>query len=281
MMNATSSLLGALIGDALALGPHWIYHQGDIQAKLGHVERYHAPMATYHAGKVAGDFTHYGDQTMVLLRSIATAGAFDLGHFTASWRAFWADPKTISYRDGATRAALAGLPSDSHDIAGVGRMAPLFLLKWENDEALLAAVAAQTAFTHGSPEVLAAAEFFARVALAVSRGASIPEALLSAPAAAQRSAASGLSDSAAVEGHGLACSVSVAFPGISHLLLRHPDDPCAALIANVNAGGDSAARGMILGLVYGARFPDFAWPGEWLTEMNAYPEICDRLASWT
>lgn len=274
-MQSLSPLLGAFIGDALALGPHWIYDVQDIQAKLGHVERYRAPMATYHAGKSAGDFTHYGDQTLVLLRSIAALGHFDLAHFTTAWRAFWSDSRTLAYRDGATRAAMAGQASNSHDIAGVGRMAPLLVLEWENDGAFLAAVAAQTGLTHGSQEVLAAADFFARVTLSVSRGASITEALVSAPLAAQRSAASAETDAAALEAHGLACSVTVAFPSVCHLLLRYPEDPCAALIANANAGGDSAARGMILGMIYGARFADFPWPSEWLTEMKAYPEICE------
>jgi ADP-ribosylglycohydrolase len=278
-MKNASPLIGALIGDALALGPHWIYDVGEIQAKLGHVENYHAPLASYHTDKVAGDFTHYGDQTMVLLRSIKALGSFDLTHFTTSWRAFWENPSTQSYRDGATRAALAGLPSDSHDISGVGRMAPLFLLKWENTEALLTAVAAQTGLTHGSAEVLAAADFFARAAVAVQQGATIPEALKSAPAAAHQSASSDQSDHEALASHGVACSVSVAFPCICHLLLRYPEDPCAALIANVNAGGDSAARGMVLGLVYGARFPEFSWPADWLVEMRAYPEVCELVRS--
>ncbi len=171
-----SILLVSLIGDALALGPHWIYDQAEILSKLGRVTSYHAPLTTYHPGKSAGDFTHYGDQTLVLLRSVAEAGGFDAEQFAARWRAFWEDPANVSYRDGATRQTLehlqAGVPperagSDSHDIGGAARMGPLFLLAWENDDALIAAVRRETAITHPSTEVVESAEFFCRVVLAV------------------------------------------------------------------------------------------------------------------
>jgi len=285
----------SLLGDALALGPHWIYDQDEIHTKLGRVTSLHAPLARYHPGKSAGDHTHYGDQTLLLLRSIVEDGCFDLSHFAARWRAFWEDPKTISYRDGATCKTLehlqSGLPperagSDSHDIGGAARIGPLFLLTWPNDDALIEAVRSETAFTHSHEQVVESAEFFCRVILSLRSGATIPEALDSVknvktwsalPAKwledAHTSAKSDASDSAALKTHGISCNTNGAFQGICHLLLRYADDPTTALIENATAGGDSAARGLILGLIYGAKFPPTILPADWLAQWRARNEV--------
>jgi ADP-ribosylglycohydrolase len=288
-------LLGSLIGDALALGPHWIYDPAEIHRKLGRVTTYQPPLAIYHQGKSAGDLTHYGDQTLILLRSIAALGHYDLTHFAAAWRAFWENPATHSYRDSATKSTLAHLQagaaanaaaSSSHEIAGAARIAPLFLLQWTSPEKLIEAVRSQTAFTHANPATVETAEFFTRVILAIQSGSSIKTALEKAitrgeweklPVAsfdlALESALSKETDARALHRHGLSCSTADAFPGICHLLLRHSQDPATALIENINAGGDSAARGMILGLVYGAISPISDWPASWLTNLNARTEV--------
>lgn len=293
MPKPSDIVLTSLIGDALALGPHWIYDQSEIAARLDKVDRFHAPLTSYHPGKKAGDFTHYGDQTMVLLRSIQKAGKFDLPSFAADWRAFWEDPATISYRDGATKVTLANLragtpiekaASASHDLAGAGRIAPLFLLKWTDDDELIAAARAVTAFTHGGPAVIDAAEYFARVVLAVQRGADIPTALVAVPApntkwiaAGRDSSESALSDAAALMKHGLSCDVGEGFPAVCHLLFRHPEDAEAGLTANAYAGGDSAARGTLLGMIYGAHLGVSTLPKKWLSELNARDEIAQLL----
>ena len=182
-------LITSLVADALSLGAHWIYSQQEIAGRFGTITGYSDPATSYHPGKIAGDFTHYGDQGMVLLRSLALNGRFDLPSFANEWRAFWESPETQSYRDGATKATLAnlrnGLPpaqaaSPSNDIAGAARIAPLFLLNWKSNDDLIAAVRAQTSFTHGDPAVVEAAEFFARVTLAVQEGVAIPDALRAA-----------------------------------------------------------------------------------------------------
>lgn len=294
MSTPSDIVLGSFIGDALALGPHWIYDQAQIHGKLGRVTSYQVPLAVYHKGKTAGDQTHYGDQTLLLLRSIAEAGNFKLERFASLWRDFWENDNTISYRDGATKGTLANLragagpetsSSPSNDIAGAARIAPLFLLNWESEEQLLFAVRQETAFTHDAPEVAETALFFAHVVLGIRQGATIPNALEKAAALtwkhlpdhwldkARESSASGEPDAAALQDHGLTCHTPDAFPGICHLLLRYPEDPATALVENVNAGGDSAARGMILGLVYGAAFPVSTWPAEWLTGLKARAEI--------
>ncbi|MEI7928752.1 MAG: ADP-ribosylglycohydrolase family protein, partial [Verrucomicrobiales bacterium] len=57
-------ILPAFSGDALALGPHWIYDAEEIARLYPQgVSTYDAPRSAYHSGKQAGDFTHYGDQT--------------------------------------------------------------------------------------------------------------------------------------------------------------------------------------------------------------------------
>lgn len=288
-------LITSLVADALSLGSHWIYSQREIADKFGDITGYSDPATSYHPGKQAGDFTHYGDQTMLLLRSLALHGRFDLASFANEWRAFWENPETQSYRDGATKATLANLrngllpsqaASPSNDIAGAARIAPLFLLKWKSDDDFIAAARAQTSFTHGDPAVVEAAEFFARVTLAVQKGIAIPDALHAVVPhtawnaipgvwfeAALASSASAATDSSATKAHGLTCHVPDAFPAVCHLLLRHADDGVAALTANVAAGGDSAARGMIIGMIHGAKPDAKPLPEHWLTDLRAYSEI--------
>ena len=290
-MDMESIVLTSFAGDALALGSHWMYSQREIADKFGGFTGYSDPATPYHPGKQAGDFTHYGDQTMVLLRSIALHGRFNLASFANAWRAFWENPETCSYRDGATNATLANLQggmapaqaaSPSNDIAGAARIGPLFLLKWKASDDLIAAAREQTSFTHGDPAVVDASEFFARVTLAVQDGTAIPEALRSAVSntiqedwleAGLASSASSTPDSTATKAHGLTCHIPEAFPAVCHLLIRHPDDVIAALRANIEAGGDNAARGMIIGMIHGAK-PDIRpLPEHWLTGLSAYSEI--------
>ena len=43
MPNPPDILLGSLIGDALALGPHWIYNPREIHENFGRVTIYRRP----------------------------------------------------------------------------------------------------------------------------------------------------------------------------------------------------------------------------------------------
>jgi 6-pyruvoyltetrahydropterin/6-carboxytetrahydropterin synthase len=105
---------------------------------------------------------------------------------------------------------------------------------------------------------------------AASAWDALPDAWLNA---ARKSSGSAATDAAALAQHGLSCEVAAAFPGICHLLLRYPRDPATALIENASSGGDNAARGMILGLIYGAKFPVSSWPPEWSEALQARQEI--------
>ena len=293
-MTARDLVLPSFFADALALGPHWIYDPAKIASWYpGGIRSYDAPRSAYHPGKDAGDFTHYGDQTLALLESLAGAGG-SLINWPVDWRS-WAervrDDKS-SYFDGATRGTLENLasgvaePSDSHDLGGAARIAPL--LAFHRDVAQLVPLArAQTALTHGDPQVIDAAEFFARAALSIVGGAGFEEAFDEAashpydalPAidwiALGRDAAAG--DLAAqAEELGLGCGIEGAFPITIAVALRHETDPVAALSANAMLGGDSAARGMLLGLLMGARHGVATFPAEWPSGLRSI-ETIERL----
>ena len=68
--KADAMVLASFAADALALGAHWIYDTAVIDTELGRVDRLRKPAPdSFHDPKEAGEFTHYGDQTLVLLSS--------------------------------------------------------------------------------------------------------------------------------------------------------------------------------------------------------------------
>jgi ADP-ribosylglycohydrolase len=289
-MNARDFVLPSFFGDALALGPHWIYDAGAIAGSYpGGIREYGDPRSSYHPGKAAGDFTHLGDQTLALLESLASHGG-SLSAWPTDWRA-WAErirEDKSSYLDGATRGTLENLaagrqqPSDSSDLAGAARIAPLFAVHGDIAP-LVAAARAQTSLTHGDPRVADAAEFFARAAFAVGEGAEFSEAFEESaffpysalPASdwlmVARHASGDLTEHATALG--LGCDIGGAFPITLALAIRHEDDPVTALSANAMLGGDSAARGLLLGLLMGARYGEEAFPAGWRDSLTVIGTI--------
>ena len=80
--NPKALVLASLVADALSLGVHWIYNTNVIDKKWGRVEEYIQPeRPTFHPSKDIGDFTHYGDQTLVLLNSVAADSGFNIINF--------------------------------------------------------------------------------------------------------------------------------------------------------------------------------------------------------
>ena len=290
--NAKAMVLASFIGDALALGPHWEYDTEALARRFAPITGYIAPAPDgYHGGKKAGDLTHYGDQTLVLLHSLAKKGGFDLDDFAAKWRARMAGYD--GYVDGATRMTLkifdfgegpSNSGSNSNDLAGASRVAPLVFALRGDLSALVEAARAQTKMTHNHAQVIEAAEFSARVAWAVLAGRSLDDALDTAAEAGYASApigrwltlgrkSAGEDTVAAIGRFGRTCHIDEAMPGVIHLLARHGNDLPACLTQNVLAGGDSAARGMLAGMVLGAALGEKALPESWVRGLSALPDI--------
>lgn len=77
--RAAGAVMGALVGDALGVGPHWYYDLEQMRRDYGDwIESYTEPMPhRYHAGLRAGQLSQAGIITVMLLRSIVTKGEYD------------------------------------------------------------------------------------------------------------------------------------------------------------------------------------------------------------
>jgi len=296
MSSAADLIWPALCADSLCLGPHWIYDQQQIvRAFPGGIRQFAAPLSRYHPEKKAGDFTHYGDQMLALLRSVVSRGGFQVEGWREDWARFWSG-NIHTYRDGATRQTLEnwvqGLnaPSDSSDLAGASRLAPVLVLPTgQRIEAAVEAARNQTALTHGNDSVQDVAEFVTRTVLALREGVGMLAALEIAAQAdyrdldakdAMRRARQQMDRDPLSAGQalGLACDVRQALPLTLCLALKFADAPREALIQNAMAGGDSAARGLLLGLLMGAAHGRAWLPQEWIEGLNAAEEIRAWLA---
>ncbi|ATE59787.1 ADP-ribosylglycohydrolase family protein [Thauera sinica] len=81
--RALGALMGAFIGDALALGPHWYYDLDELRARYGPwISDYTAPMpGHYHAGMQAGQSSQAGLLLRLTLESLAVCGGYDEADF--------------------------------------------------------------------------------------------------------------------------------------------------------------------------------------------------------
>ncbi|MFK5952438.1 MAG: ADP-ribosylglycohydrolase family protein [Desulfobacterium sp.] len=257
--------------DSLALGVHWIYDTDQIKNSHGEVTQLLPPApGSYHPTKNRGDFTHYGDQTLVLLESVAASGGFNLNDFFMRWQHLF--ESYDGYHDMATKTTLKNIQkgkgpetcgSLSEDMSPASRIAPLFLFHAHDPETLLEAARAQTEMTHRGSTAVDAAQFFTRLALACING--------EAPASAavkiadehfeyspihmwvqQGIAAKDQNPVDAISRFGQACSTSEAFPGIIQLISKYEDTLSGALVQAIMAGGENAARARIVAMILAA-----------------------------
>ncbi|MBG0778261.1 MAG: ADP-ribosylglycohydrolase family protein [Desulfovibrionaceae bacterium] len=294
--NAQAMVMASFIGDALALGAHWQYDQAVLAAD-GRVADYRPP-TRYHAGKNPGDFTHYGDQALVLLQSVAERGGFDLDDFFARWTALM--DGYAGYLDMATKKTLeriafgegpVGSGSPSNDLAGASRIAPVVLALRDDPAAAVAAARAQTAMTHNNSLVLDAAEFFARAALLALNGENPDRALELALEQGDYAAMdfpklvgagldkAGMETVAAGAAFGTSCHAPEAIPLTVQAIARYAKNLEGGLVETIMAGGDNAARALLVGMVLGAHLGPDAIPARWLQGLRARQAIEAALAA--
>ncbi|HRH73631.1 MAG TPA: ADP-ribosylglycohydrolase family protein [Zoogloea sp.] len=81
--RAVGALMGAFIGDALALGPHWYYDLDELRADYGDwIADYTDPRpGRYHAGLKAGQASQAGVLLALTLDSLVARGGYDEADF--------------------------------------------------------------------------------------------------------------------------------------------------------------------------------------------------------
>ena len=289
------AVLSAFVADALSLGVHWVYDRSQIKEQYGCLDKMVTPeIVKYHQPKKAGDFTHYGDQMLVLLESVSECNAFDISDFSRRWRQLF--DAYDGYMDHATKETLDGLKagksietagSGSEDLAGAVRMPPLFLAGSNGEEELIQAARAQTAMTHNHEDVVNASEWMARTVLQIFDGQTPSNAMVSGLEAmpdtpgkeklhqAIESGVKSRKDDTGktIQSLGQMCSIHAALPSAIHLVAKYEDSFRDAMVENIMAGGDSSARGVLAAFFIGAYLGRESIPEHWCSDMTAFSEI--------
>lgn len=126
-----NAILGAFVADAATMGLHWLYDQERIQSLANHKLEFRTPAKTdfegskgyfAHPDRCAGDQSQYGEQMLVMLRSLAECdGHYNpLSYATAFQVHFGYGGEYIGYIDRPTRDTLnylARMEWEAADIA--------------------------------------------------------------------------------------------------------------------------------------------------------------------
>lgn len=220
--------------------------------------------------------------------------------------------EALAREPGATGERRMALAAATNCLQPATRFLPL-LAVYDDEDALVAAAVTATHVTHRDRDPVAAAEFLARALFRRARGAPLADALQGAAGATGDARVSGwlaaavakvreaadpasalsrapLVDDAAITSMarlwdvgrsepirvGKASPTEGALPGSLYMALRYSHSLREALVANAGVGGDSAARGFLIGALLGAGGEDgaaTAVPPEWSAGLNEGPRV--------
>jgi len=274
--KAKDLVLSTLVADSYSLGAHWVYDEKQLLDTSIDWNSLNAPLAIWHKGKGAGEFTHYGDQTYWLYEFLKDKDEFNEEEYLT----FWANKMQTyeGYIDGATRNTLQNISegikpsgSESTDLSVVGRIVPLLLVS-NSKVKFLENVEKFTKLTHNSAKSLSAAKFFAKLLWCALEHKDLEESIdlikdefdTNIQTIVNRAIDSKNKDTfETIRSFGPACDVEEGFGGIIHLLLKY-DNIKELLISNAKAGGDSSARGMIASAILMANNQMSQIPQNWL-----------------
>ncbi|MBV8413895.1 MAG: ADP-ribosylglycohydrolase family protein [Verrucomicrobia bacterium] len=292
---------GQFVGDAAALGTHWIYNLSDLQKVYpSGVNGFEEPLeGHYHFGKKPGDQTHYGDGALVLLESLAKEGRFDPEAFGRSFVENFRPDVYTGYIDKATRGTLENYQAfveshaiesfdfqqgaDDDQLAAASRLAAL-VVRYREDPDLLTLVEQATRVCQNNPRAVAYMKFHALLLSELLSGRDIhtalhrteeqivsaePELGLEVRRKTRQAMEETLYDvTKATLTFGQSCPLISSFPASIHALLKHPDDFKSGILATLRAGGDNAGRASMLGSWLGAHLGINNIPKNWRTRLN-------------
>jgi ADP-ribosylglycohydrolase len=295
------AIWGQIVGDAAALGTHWIYDLDEMRKRYPELAGFEEPLeGHYHFGKKPGDLTHYGEGALMMAESVAALGRFDAFHFGARFVEHFGAASYMGYLDKATRGTLERKAAferehpgrefvfqsgaDDRQMATVSRLAPLVVAHF-HDPKLLDCVGRATRVTQENDLAVLYAKADAFLLVELLRGrdfrwalSETEEEVIKDPVhgtelhreirGAQQ--AEGLDVSEATDQFGQGCPLPQSFPASIQCVLKHGDSFRDAILANIRAGGDNAGRGAMLGAWMGALLGVKAIPEEWRRKLRAF-----------
>lgn len=280
-------LIASFLGDAFALGMHWIYDTEIIKDSFKDLTKLQSPLEdSFHKGKEKGDFTHYGDQTFNMLELVTENEYLDEFVFRENFVAFMKGYD--GYMDHATKETLSNISdgklkgSASNELGGAVRMSPILFAKREDRELAKKLVVMQTKMTHDNEQLLEMSEFIVDLTYMAVDGVK-PSIAIESISESYSNVIKDMIDIAkskvdedtteVIKVFGQSCSSTNAFPSLIYLLIKYEDNIKDALVANVLAGGDSAARGMMIGMILGAYMGEDKLPKDLLLDINKMDKI--------
>jgi len=290
--NLRNLALSIFASDALALSTHWVYNSADIEKAFGTKSIYSLSdpkLAQWHNKKSAGELTHFGDVSFILLKYLAQNNKkFD----QSKWINFWidsvnADKDGKMYRDHATKSTIENLTtknltlpeaaSDDNDLGNTARVFPLFLVYPNDLDKLLLASKEVIQAAQKLPNQVVTGEFLVRVVyeLLHNKNNSKPSEIMSKVAKEMNNTwlndrinlgvnSLNLDSEEAVKSYGekkttgdktfytgLSCSVDFGLPAVVHFVHKYENekDPIEALAKNTGVGGNNAARNIAIAMI--------------------------------
>jgi ADP-ribosyl-[dinitrogen reductase] hydrolase len=306
------AIWGQFVGDAAALGTHWIYDLDErSRAFPDAATGFEKPRpGHYHEGKEPGDQTHYGDGALLLLGSIATHRGFDPRRFGSSFVATFRAGSYAGYLDHATVGTVERYDeftrehaesefdfqegADDDQPATLTRLGVLVARYHHVPEAdLLDLVQSLTLVAQNNVVALVSAEFSALLFTALFEGIGVENAITVATGGVGRThpeqadllrswvrdarAAVDLDVTEATLRFGQSCPLEHSLPASLQVLLKYPDDYEEAIAATLRAGGDNAARAAIVGGWLGAHLGLEGIPEKWRARLTDAFRIADQV----
>lgn len=294
--RANAAVTGALVADAASMGLHWLYDQARLRAVAGDEPEFRAPNRAdfadkgyfAHGGRSPGMPSHYGEQMLVMARSLARTGAYDADDYVAEFKAtFGYGGVWVGYIDRPTRATLDAMAqadaaeqsltacgADDAQLPAVSKLPPLIARHYDADD-LPAMVESAVRVTNNRDDSVAWGHAVAAMIRAAIRGAAPEDAVAAARGAdgvidGQIEAALAMRDKTPSEvatAFALHCQLEVAFPVLCHSIAT-AISVADAVRANIHAGGDNCGRSIPLGAVLGACFAgtDRGTPRDWVSK---------------
>lgn len=302
------AIWGQLVGDAFCLGSHWIYNLAELESAFpGGVQGFEEPReGHYHAGKMPGEQTHYGEGALVMLESVAEVGHFDAADFLRRFEEKFGSAEYQGYCDKATRGTLDNLRvwreehsasgeidaqngADDDQLATASRLVSVVVAHFGTAD--LAEVAEQaTRVCQNNERAVVYMKANALILRDLLAGRDLHSALHRTEeeivridprrgAEVRRKIAAGMAaslkpvQSAIVDEFGQSCPLASSFPSCVHAAVKHWDSFEQAMLNNARAGGDNAGRAGMLGAWIGAMLGLQGVPREWRERLAARERI--------